>query len=140
VTKRPIRRRPVSRSDVREFVGKAEEWLDTATEAFEHERFTAATGTSIHAGINAADAICGARLGERSAAETHNDAIAMLASIPAVGQDAANLLSRLLQKKHKAEYDPQPISAGDARSALGQAERLVALARKVVAESLPTAE
>ena len=122
---------------MRQFVGKAEEWLETAEEALVNGRFTAATGTAIHAGINAVDAICGARLGERSSAEAHNEAVLMLRSIPGIGPDAANQLSRLLQKKQRAEYDPQPISASDAQASVNQAGSLVALARRVAAETLP---
>jgi stage V sporulation protein SpoVS len=53
------------------------------------------------------------------------------------GPGAANHLNRLLQKKHKAEYDPQPVSQSDATAAVKQAEKLVAIARRVVSESLP---
>jgi hypothetical protein len=120
MTKRSGKRRPVSRAEVREFMGKAEEWLETAMDALGQERFTAATGTAIHAGINAADAICGARLGQRSSAEAHNEAVVLLRSVPIDGPGAANYLSRLLQKKHKAEYDPRPISPSSAEAAVNQ--------------------
>lgn len=140
MTKRPGKRRPVSRAEAREFMAKAEEWLDTAIDALGQERFTAATGNAIHAGINAADAICGTRLGERSSAESHLDAVALLRSVPLDGVGAANHLSRLLQKKHKAEYDPHPISSRDATAAVKQAEQLLTIARRVVAQSLPPVE
>lgn len=136
MTGRSSRTRPVTRAEVRSFLGKAEEWLETAKEAMEHQRYTAAAGTAIHAGINAADTICGARLARRSA-EAHHEAVAMLRTIPHLGTEAANHLSRLLQKKHKAEYDPSPISASDARTAIDQAEKLVRLARRTAAEALP---
>ena len=52
MTRRQGRRHPVSRPDVRQFVGKAEEWLETAEKALANGRFTAATGTAIRAGIS----------------------------------------------------------------------------------------
>jgi hypothetical protein len=137
VTRGKGKRRSVSRTEVREFIGKAEEWLETAIEALAHDRFTAATGNAIHAGINAGDAICGARLGERSSAETHNEAVTMLRTVPIVGQEASNHLKRLLSKKSDAEYDAIPMSSTVAHDAVERAEKLVAIARRVAAESLP---
>lgn len=136
MSNRSSRSRPVTRAEVRDFLGKAEEWLETAKEAIQHKRFNAAAGNAIHAGINASDAICGARLGQRSA-EAHHEAVAMLRAIPLIGTEAANHLNRLLQKKHKAEYDPDPVSARDAQAAIDQAEKIVKLARLIAAESLP---
>ncbi len=61
----------------------------------------------------------------------------MRRTIPHIGTEAADHLSRLLQKEHTAEYDPDPISARDARGAIDQAEKIVKLARRVAAEALP---
>jgi hypothetical protein len=51
--------------------------------------------------------------------------------------EAAHHLSRLLQKKHTAAYDPDRISARDAQGAIDQAEKIANLARRVSAEALP---
>jgi hypothetical protein len=47
----------------------------------------------------------------------------MLRTILRIETEAANHLSRLLQKKHTAEYDPDPISARDAQGAIDQGRR-----------------
>ena len=47
MTGRSSRTRPVTRAEVRGFLGKAEEWLETAKEAMQHQRYTAAAGNAI---------------------------------------------------------------------------------------------
>jgi hypothetical protein len=56
-----MRTRPVSGAQVRAYAGKAEEYADAAASEIEAGRSIAATSLAIHAGINAADAVCGAR-------------------------------------------------------------------------------
>lgn len=72
MAKRPKRSRPVDAREVRAFLGKAEEYLETARHALGQDRMTAATGNAIHAGISACDAICGARLGTRAPGDAHS--------------------------------------------------------------------
>ena len=88
---RRSRKRLVNRAELRGFIGKATEFVETASEALDHQRFTAAAGNAIHAGINASDAICGAVLGERSSGDKHDDAVKLLRSVPNEGTAAANL-------------------------------------------------
>lgn len=64
---KPTRTRPVSAAQVRAYAAKAQEFTDAAASDFEAGRNIAATSLAIHAGINAADAVCGARLGKRAA-------------------------------------------------------------------------
>ena len=66
---KPRRTRPVSAAQVRAYAGKAEEYAAAATSELEAERYIAATSLAVHAAINAADAVCGARLGQRAAAK-----------------------------------------------------------------------
>jgi hypothetical protein len=61
-----MRTRPVSDTQVRAYARKAEEYAEAAASEFESERFIAATSLAIHAAINVADAVCGARLRERA--------------------------------------------------------------------------
>jgi HEPN domain-containing protein len=134
MTRGRARTRPVSKSETRQFIGKAEEFLETATAALAVSRFNAAAGNAIHAGINAVDAILGSRSGERASGQDHGQAVALVRAVPKVGKDAANLLGRLLPLKTKAEYDPAPVSATDAGQAVEQATRLVEIARSVVGD------
>jgi hypothetical protein len=69
---RPMRTRRVSATQVRAYARKADEYAEAAASELESERFIAATSLAIHAAINAADAVCGARLGQRAAGEDHD--------------------------------------------------------------------
>jgi hypothetical protein len=75
---KPMRTKPVSGAQVRAYAGKAEEYADTAASELEAGCYIAATSLAIHAGINAADAVCGARLGERAAGEDHDQVLTLL--------------------------------------------------------------
>jgi hypothetical protein len=88
----------------------------------------AATSLAIRAGINAADAVCGIRLGKRSAGQSHEEVMGLLDTAGADGKE----LARLLPLKTKAEYDHIDVSKADAVRALERARRSVALARRVV--------
>ena len=128
--------KPVTKAQVRLFMGKSEEYLAVAEFSLENGHTNAATSNATHAGINASDAILGARNGERPNGQDHMQAIPLLRAVPQVGADAANALTRLLSKKTQAEYDPDPVRSTDATSAVEQARRLVALARRVASDLL----
>lgn len=113
-------------------LSKAREYLRAATDSLALDNRVAATGNAVHAGIAAADAIAAALVGSVWAGE-HSQAPAHLEKAGADGQQAATQLRRLLPLKTKAEYDPAPISIGDARAAVKAGERMVAIAERVVA-------
>ncbi len=69
---KPIRTRPVSGAQVRAYAGKAEEYADAATSESDAGRYIAATSLAVHAGINAADAVCGARLDQLAGAPSRH--------------------------------------------------------------------
>lgn len=66
------RTRAISGTQVRSYVAKAEEYLLAAEHELEAGRAIAATSLAIHAGINAADAVCGTRLGRRAGGHDHD--------------------------------------------------------------------
>jgi hypothetical protein len=136
MTKGRGRLRSVTLREAQQFAGQAEEYLQTAIDALGDGRLNAATGNAVHAGINAADAILGARTGSRAGGEDHKQAIPLLTSLPLDGRAAANALGRLVPLKSKAEYDPEPISRGTAELALRQATVLVETARSTIASRL----
>jgi HEPN domain-containing protein len=136
MTRGKPRTRPVAPHQVVQFLQKAEEFLHTAEEALTEGWNSPAAGNAVHAGINACDAILGARTGERSAGQDHDQAADLLEALPVIGRDAANRLRRLVSMKTKAEYDPAPISAKDAAQACERAKSLVELATRVVQERL----
>jgi hypothetical protein len=65
-----IRRRQVSLQQARAYLGKAEQYVEAASAELEAGRSIAAASLAVHAGINAADAVTGMRLGQRAAART----------------------------------------------------------------------
>jgi hypothetical protein len=87
----------------------------------------------VHAAISAGDAICGARTGTRAAGGDHAQATVLLGQAGREGTDAARLLARLIPLKNRAEYEPQDVPKAAATRAVDQAERIVQIARQVVA-------
>jgi HEPN domain-containing protein len=116
----------------RGYLAKAEEFLAAASDSLEAGRALAATSLAVHAGISASDAICGARTAQRAAGADHAQAAALLAQAGREGKDAAQLLTRLMPLKNRAEYEPQDVSKTTASRAVKQAERIVQIARQVV--------
>jgi hypothetical protein len=115
----------------RAYVAKADEYLDAAEHELQAGRAIAATSLAIHAGINAADAVCGLRLGRRAAGQDHDEVLALLRTAGPDGHSAAKGLARLLPMKTRAEYEPDEISKSDATKAVDRARRIVTMARRV---------
>jgi len=130
------RTRPVSIIQVREYLAKAEEYFLAASTELEAERGIAATSLAIHAGINAAEAVCGARLQGRAAGQTHNEVIKLLGRAGDDGVKLAKDLQRLLPMTTKAEYEPDDIPLSAASQAVERAQRCVTIARRVVGSLL----
>ena len=93
----------------------------------------AATSLAIHAGINAADAVCGARIGKRAAGEDHDHVLTLLRQAGPDGAEVERELRRLLPLKTKAEYGPDDIARSTAAKAVERAERCAAVAKRVAA-------
>lgn len=132
---RPIRTKPVSSAQVRAYAGRAQEYADAAANELEAGRYIAATSLSIHAGINAADAVCGARLGERAAGEDHDQVLTLLRGAGPDGAKIEKELRRVLPLKTTTEYEPDDVAAGVAQKAVERAARCVAVARVVAART-----
>ncbi len=122
-------------AQARSYLAKAEEYLAASENELEAERGIAATSTAIHAAINAADAVCGVRLGRRAAGQDHDRAGDLLKEAGKDGAEVNKDLRRLLPMKTKAEYDPDSIPIPAASKAVGRAHRCVAVARRVVASA-----
>jgi hypothetical protein len=120
----------VSAAQVRAYAAKAEEFAEAATSDLEAGHIAAAS-LAIHAGINSADAVCGARLGMRAAGEDHDQVLAMLRQAGPDGAEVERELRRLLPLKTKAEYEPGDIAPPVAAKAVERAQRCVAVARRI---------
>lgn len=129
------RTRKVIAAQVRSYLSKAEEYLAAAETELAQKRGIAATSLAIHAAINAADAVCGVRLGKRAAGMDHDQVVALLGEAGIDGVSSAKDLRRLLPLKTKAEYDPDDIPVSTATNAVRRARRCLAIARRVAAST-----
>lgn len=121
----------MSASQVRAYAAKAQEFATAAQENLAAGHRIAATSSSIHAAINAADAVCGARLGKRAAVEDHYQVLDLLGLAGPDGSEVARDLRRLLPLKTKAEYEPDDIAPAVAAKAVDRALRSAAVALRV---------
>ena len=127
------RTKPVSATQVRAYAAKADELAEAAASDLAAGRNIAATSLAIHAGIDSADAVCGARLGERAAGEDHDQVLTLLRQAGPDGTEVERDLRRLLPVKTKAEYEPDDITPSVAAKAVERAERCPAAARRMAA-------
>ncbi len=125
------RTKPVQRAQVIQYAGKAVEFARAAESELQAGRLTAATSLAIHAAINAADAICGARLGARSASQNHTDVLELLRQGGTDGRAIEGDLRRLLVLKTSVEYEPEEVEMGTAARAVERARRCAAIAEQV---------
>lgn len=93
------RTRNVAAAQVRSYLAKSEEYLAASENELDANRSIAATSLAIHAAINAADAVCGVRLGKRAAGTGHDQVMALLGEAGADGREVATDLRRLLPLK-----------------------------------------
>ncbi|MCC6436822.1 MAG: HEPN domain-containing protein [Acidimicrobiales bacterium] len=121
----------MSAAQVRAYATKAEEFAEAAASDLEAGRNIAATSLAIHAAINSADAVCGARLGQRAAGEDHDRVLALLRQAGRDGAEVERELRRLLPLKTKTEYEPDDIAPSVAAKAVERAERCTSVARRV---------
>jgi hypothetical protein len=128
---KPTRTRPVSAAQVRAYTAKAQEFAEAAASDLRAGRNIAATSLAIHAGINSADAVCGARLGKRAAGEDHDQVLDLLRQAGPDGGEVERELRRLLPVKTKAEYEPDDIAPSVASKAVERAQRCAAVAERV---------
>lgn len=128
---KPRRTKPVSAAQVRAYAGKAEEYAAAAASELDAGRFVAATSLAIHAAINAADAVCGARLGQRAAGESHDQVLVLLRQAGKDGAEIESDLRRLLPLKTKAQYEPDDVAPSVATKAVERAQRCVLVSRRV---------
>ena len=127
------RTRPTTLAQAHAYLSKSQEYLAAAERELGEGLHTAATSLAIHAGINAADAVCGFRLGKRSTGQSHDEVLGLLDTAGADGKELAKELGRVLPLKTKAEYDHIDVSKTDASRAVGRSRRCVAIAQRVAA-------
>ena len=127
---KPMRRRPVSAAQVRAYAGKAQEFADAAINELAASRYIAASSLAVHAGINAADAVCGARIGQRAAGDDHGQVLTLLGEAGRDGAEVERELRRLLPLKTTAEYEPDDVAQSAATKAVERSTRCAQVARR----------
>jgi hypothetical protein len=131
-SRRLAKTRPATSADANAYLAKAREFLRAAVDSRALGNNAAAAGNVVHAGIAGTDAIATIRIGavwigEHSQAAGHVEGAA-----GSDGRQAAAQLRRLIPLKNRAEYDPRPVTAGEAAAAVKAAERIVTIAERVV--------
>ena len=127
------RSRSVGPSQVQGYAAKAQEYVEAAAAELKADRTIAVTSLAIHAAINAADAVCGARLGRRAAGGTHEQVLTLLRDAGRDGAEVEKHLRRLLPLKTKTEYELDDIPVSAAAGAVERAEQCVTIALRLAA-------
>lgn len=124
-------------AEVRIRAEHARDSLFTAETRFEPGGPMASNNTTglnaVNAGIAAADAICGSRLGYRSNGQDHKQAVGLLAQALPEKKTAARDLGRLLEAKTLTSYGASHITEARASELLKYATRLVAEMNAILA-------
>ncbi len=123
-----MRTRSVDKFLFKNYLTKAGEFNSTAKAAFEDRMYNAAVVNAIHSAISAIDALSIFYKGVRHAGERHEDAVALLQTLP-LERGALNKktrqFTRLLALKTSAEYHEQLMTQKDASAALIDSGRLL---------------
>jgi HEPN domain-containing protein len=123
------------RSEAPLYIAKAVQFVEEASAAIESSRNDAAMLNAVHAAITAADAICVAIAGRRSADPDHQRAADLLQEIGGGSQGISGhvrQLRMLLAKKNVVEYESRQAKAKEASEAVQRAERFVDWAKQIV--------
>ncbi len=120
--------------DARRHLDKAREFLDSAVDELDFERYNAATSNAVTSGINSKDAICLKLTGRTNKTDNHGDAEKELEKSGPAGKELVPTLRRLLGLKSKAQYQTVGVARSQAQDAVAWAERLYDGAARVVTQ------
>jgi hypothetical protein len=125
-----------SETDARTRLRHAQKFLEVAKlvadEGADVDYSSQSAALAVLAGIAASDAACCKALGRRSRGQDHREAAMLVERITPGGKTAANSLRRLVNLKDEAHYELFDVSGQDLKTALRQAEGLVAFADRVL--------
>ena len=110
--------------EARAHLAKARELLEAAEVELAGGLHTAATSSSVLAGINAKDVICLRTTGRSGKGDDHRSAVGELAASGPAGRDLESTFRRLIALKTRSQYTAGPISGADAQRAFGWATRM----------------
>jgi hypothetical protein len=131
-----VRTQSCGRAEAQTRLTQAERFVFVASLVLDDDGEVAAPGVAgalaVLSGIAASDAACCARLGERARGQSHQEAVALLATVEPGGKEMAKDLKRLLRLKDDAHYGMAFISAGEAARMVEWTSRLLDRARRAV--------
>ncbi len=119
-------------TDARAHLDKAREFLESARDEHDFARYNAAVSAAVISGINSKDAICLKTTRKTTKTENHTQAVRELRMSGPDGAALESTFRRLLVLKPKSQYQATPVSASNARDAVGWAQRMYDVAVTVV--------
>ncbi len=117
-----------SQADARERRLQARTFLEVAELMLAGDRRQAhvAAANAVLAGIAAADAICGLRIGQWSRGPDHSSAVTLLETVALRDTSLPTKLRRLLGDKDAVQYSPNLVTVERATAMVRQAKALIA--------------
>jgi uncharacterized protein (UPF0332 family) len=119
--------RAIDKNRSKDYLTKAENSLRMAKIAIDQEAYDNAVMSSVHATINALDAITTNLLGKR-ASGAHTDVVFLVKGIfdKKEHSDLAKQFASLMSLKNASEYHPDLMTKSEAETSVLRAERIIA--------------
>ena len=118
------------------FLQKATEFAAEAQDALDRGRLQAAASLACHAVISGADALLAKRRGIRSKDPSHEGGLRLVAALPMRGApEKAAAAAKVLEIKHRAEYDDRGVTRREADDAVKRAARFLAWVEEALGSS-----
>lgn len=131
-----VRTQDCNRPDALNRLTQAESFVEAAELVLADDTGTTNPGVAaalaVLSGIAASDAACCAKLGRRARGQSHDEAVALLATVAPNGNEMAKDLGRLLRRKNDSHYGVAFVPPSDAKDLVNLAKRLVTRARAAV--------
>ncbi|MDA8296550.1 MAG: DNA-binding protein [Actinomycetota bacterium] len=119
-------------ADSRVHLDKAREFLESARDECDFERYKAAVSAAVISGINSKDVICLKATRRTTKTENHNEAVRELRLSGPAGASLETTFRRLLALKPKSQNQASSVSSASARDAVSWAQRMYDVAVEVV--------
>jgi hypothetical protein len=143
MTRRRGGARSVSHEKFIVFRDKAEEYYQTMKDAYDRNHYSACVANAVHCCICITDAFTVIRLGKKSAAQNHIEAVTLLKEARATDEAEKSRISdklhELINMKTPAEYEDRKMSKAEAEKAKSLCEKIYLFLKYEIqrAEALP---
>lgn len=108
------------------YISKSKEFLEMAKLAAQHANYNSAVTSAIHSAISALDALTTSYKGKRGSGN-HAEVLSIVQGIILAPQEYREIrkqFTSIISKKNAVEYQPDLMTAKDARDAITWAERI----------------